>query len=128
MFAHGAVSFASVYLYPTLLCLPDGMYVRLILEKGNAHDAYEFVDLCKVLEKDFSNLKFFGGYVKRPWKKLYTFGIELNGDLPLHQPVGSMADDARWWERFIPISYARRKNKTIKATELRDGITIIDFY
>lgn len=124
-FAHGAVAFVSgMDIDAVLDLLPDGSFVRIVLERECPYPSL-FQSLCARISSEHPNLTFFGGYQKRPWKKLYTFEAEEGGDLPLHQQVGSMASDARWYERFIPIAYARRKG--FSKTPAGEGITLIDF-
>lgn len=86
------------------------LYVRVILEKKGNNIAYEslFNFFCIKLEEDFPNIIFYGGVYKPTWKLIHDFKNKL--ELDTVQYVGSMAKDARWYEKFIPYLYAKRKN------------------
>ncbi len=122
-YAHGAVSFDGPNLFELINMLPDGTIVRLILERSNEMADRAFRFLCSYLEPTYPHLTFVGGYSKRPWRKLYTFKSEQTGDAVIHQHVSSMADDARWYERILPILYHRRRGHT----EPHEGINLYDF-
>ena len=83
-------------------------YVRLILETSKADEEQEkrFVELCESL-LDIPNIIYLGGNRKFDWKQIYDFGFNPN----IWQPVSSMAEDARWYEKILPILYAVRRNK-----------------
>lgn len=121
-FAHGLCSFGKTEtLHEVLRELPAHSIVRLILERGNADS--EFAELCAGLES-LSDLTFIGGRRKRGWKLLYPFKANERYDRQIWQWVGSMATDARWYERIIPWLYARRKRSTMPC---RPGINLYDF-
>lgn len=124
-FAHGAMTFQCHVPFEKVLDrLPPYTAVRLILERERrASDERQFMRLCRAVESAYPWLAFFGGYSKRPWCKLYTFKSEENGELPLHQHVGSMAIDARWYEKIIPALYHRRKGHARPSA----GINLYDF-
>ncbi len=124
-FAHGAMTFrCPLTIEKVLDRLPSCTVVRLILErKRHASDERQFIRLCRAVESAYPWLVFFGGYSKRPWCRLYTFKSEEKGDMPLTQHVGSMATDARWYERIIPTLYHRRKGHA----EPQSGINLYDF-
>lgn len=85
------------------------VYVRFILEKINQEsDIDSFRKLCAVAEHTYSGLTFIGGVYKKTWQQLYDFHDPII-EADIDQPIGSMASDARWYERIIPILYARRK-------------------
>ena len=100
-------------------------YIRLTLEDTRSRGwmEYSFTRFCRAMVRSYPSLHFFGGHRKGDWKLLYAFGTEPT----LYQPVGSMAEDARWYERFMPRAYARRKNRDNMAAQAKDGITIYDF-
>lgn len=124
-FAHGAMTFrCPLTIEKVLDRLPPYTAVRLILERERrASDERQFMRLCRAVESAYPYLVFFGGYSKRTWRRLYTFKAEENGELPLHQHVGSMAVDARWYEKIIPALYHRRKGHTRPSA----GINLYDF-
>ena len=124
-FAHGLVKFKGATLYTTLDLIPDGSVVRVILERCH-DDSIAFRDLCAWLDSHFRNLTFIGGRRKRDWALLYDF--KGNRDYPeylIHQHVGSMASDARWYERIVPILYARRRREDIY--DFAYGLHLYDF-
>lgn len=125
-FAHGLVKFKGATLYTTLDVIPDGSVVRIILERCHGDDAIKFRDLCVWLDSHFDNLTFIGGRRKRDWALLYDF--KGNRDYPeylIHQHVGSMASDARWYERIVPVLYARRRRVDIY--DFAEGVHLYDF-
>ena len=125
-YAHGLVKYRSKI---SVLDLIDAMrwmgvkYFRLILERDGGEEEFKY--LCRHLSQKYNKcvVTFIGGYRKRDWKQLYDFGTN---DIPIHQWVGSMADDARWYERFIPRLYARRMNRK-NMENLKEGINLFDF-
>ena len=113
--AHGSMSYKGdqELIYNTLnilstLCITydKELYVRVILEKGDEFPLFDF--FCIKLEEDFPNIIFYGGVYKPTWKLIHNFKNKL--ELNTVQYVGSMAKDARWYEKFIPYLYAKRKN------------------
>lgn len=128
-FAHGLVSyeFSSEFcgFFTTIKKFYKAgvRYFRIILERNGNEDG--FIRLCKLLENDYKRLgvTFLGGYRKSDWKQLYDFDTN---NIPIHQWVGSMADDARWYERFIPRLYAKRMNKH-NLKNAKKGINLYDF-
>ena len=114
--AHGAMSYKGdrELIIDTLNKLSDlcivydkELYVRVILEKGEDNDSL-FDYFCLLLEENFPNIIFYGGVYKPTWKLIHDFKNKL--ELDTVQYVGSMAKDARWYEKFIPYLYAKRKN------------------
>lgn len=86
------------------------VYIRVVLERPGLESA--FTRECLALEKFFEsnpNVSLFGGVRKSDWKQLYHFASDDNIEARLVQHVSSMASDARWYERFFPSLYARRK-------------------
>ncbi len=125
-FAHGLVKFKGATLNTTLDVIPSGSVVRVILERCHGDDAIKFRDLCVWLDSHFDNLTFIGGRRKRDWALLYDF--RANRQYPeymIHQHVGSMASDARWYERFVPILYARRR--CVDFDDFANGVHLYDF-
>lgn len=131
-FAHGIVALKSASVYDTLYNLADyaathkeKVYFRIVLEDRKAYDYNEewFKNLCEYVE--WLNVKYvipFQGNRKGDWKQVYKFGYKPE----LVQYVGSMAEDARWYEKIMPWMYAKRCNKEnyIKANS---DIAIYDF-
>lgn len=105
------------------------LYVRVILEKRGSNKAYEslFNTFCLLLEENFPNIIFYGGVYKPTWKVVHHFDSQL--ELSTIQYVGSMATDARWYEKFIPYLYAKRKNldNIMKITD-KSKIYLFDFF
>ena len=124
-YAHGLVTYGRCANPSSLITYFIGVgikYVILILERNGGEE--QFMYLCRHLSRMFgSNITFIGGYRKSDWKQLYDFGTN---DIPIHQWVGSMADDARWYERFIPRLYAKRMNRK-NMENLKEGINLFDF-
>lgn len=129
-FAHGLVSyeFDDKYqnnIYQTISTLKKSAvhYFRIILERDGNEEG--FAKLCERLEYkyDGEDVTFIGGYRKSDWKQLYDFGTN---DIPIHQWVGSMADDARWYEKFMPRLYAKRMN-IHNLKNAKKGINLYDF-
>ena len=86
-----------------------------------------FIDFCNDIENVFGEyMTFFEGRRKGDWALIYNFKHKQ----PINQFVGSMAEDARWYEKIMPFAYARRKNKANMqlATEiLKDKVNLFDF-
>ena len=102
------------------------MYMRIILERCKSErDVQKFINLCAYLELTFPHVKFLGGNRKKDWKKCYTFSSDIT-DNNVNQPVSSMAEDARWYEKICPWLYAKRMNKVNK-DKLIKGINLFDF-
>lgn len=102
------------------------MYMRIILERCKSErDVQEFINLCEHLELNYPYVKFLGGNRKKDWKKCYIFSSCIT-DNNVNQPVSSMAEDARWYEKICPWLYAKRMNKVNK-DKLIKGINLFDF-
>lgn len=102
------------------------MYMRIILERCKSErDVQEFINLCEHLELNYPYIKFLGGNRKKDWKKCYIFSSDIT-DSNVNQPVSSMAEDARWYEKICPWLYAKRMNKVNKY-KLIKGINLFDF-
>ena len=105
----------------------DTVYVRLILEKGKSlFDFSRFSELCRSVERAYTHLTFIGGVYKKTWEVLYDFRDPVS-EAEIAQSIGSMAPDARWYERFIPILYVRRHNNTVPAQPATMKILLCDF-
>lgn len=89
------------------------IYVRVVLERAGCEPVFDFY--CRVMEERFGSLTFFGGVRKSDWKLIHQFRNDDGIEGRVEQWVGSMADDARWYERFIPILYAKRTHKRFAA-------------
>lgn len=125
-FAHGSMSFKSdMDVYDVCDIFLKGCrernewpHIRIILEKvinkkNEEQEFKRFSSLCNWLETIYgTQITFMGGNYKKTWKKLYQFkGYNVFNDAAIHQFVGSMAEDARWYEKIIPWLYAKRMNK-----------------
>ena len=110
----------------------EQVVVRLILEDPDKqnHNVYYFEQLCRVWETHQARqsvtvnkvLLFFGGNRKGDWAQIVEFDYKPN----LTQYVGSMMEDARWYEKLMPFAYAWRRNKKNKQKPQGD-IAIYDF-
>jgi hypothetical protein len=130
-FAHGVMDYGndSNKLFNILDEISEKVndpYVRIILEKKyNEHSKYLFKILCEKLPEQYPKITFYGGNYKTTWEQIHSFNNNLESQTD--QYVGSMASDARWYEKFIPIFYAKRMNK--KNLEKIDNtkINLFDF-
>ena len=99
-------------------------FVRLILEdpgKQN-HNVFYFKRFCYAWYKNKGMIRLFGGNRKGDWAQIVYFDYKPN----LTQYVGSMMEDARWYEKIMPFAYAWRRNKKNKQNPQGD-IAIYDF-
>lgn len=99
-------------------------FVRLILEDPDRqnHNVVYFKKFCQAWRKYYSAIHFFGGNRKGDWAQIVEFDYKPN----LTQYVGSMMEDARWYEKIMPFAYAWRRNKKNKQNPQGD-IAIYDF-
>ena len=119
-------------LYKLMIRDNEQAIVRLILEDPDKqnYNAYYFEQLCRVWETHQARqsvtvnnvLRFFGGNRKGDWAQIVEFDYKPN----LTQYVGSMMEDARWYEKIMPFAYAWRRNKKNKQNPQGD-IAIYDF-
>ena len=126
-FAHGSMAYKHIVNIDYLLDMLEDHgveYIRIILERDGYEDS--FIELCKRLEQRYPNITFLGGNRKSDWKQLYDFPLKKGNSIPLYQWVGSMAEDARWYEKFMPRVYAKRMNKK-NLENIKEGINIFDF-
>lgn len=115
VYCHGCVDF-KLYVSPYSLCriISDSssneMVIRLILERFDSpSEVRRFRELCKNLEHAFPYLSFIGGKAKPGWLSVYEFeDNKIYGDGEIYQPVSSMAEDARFYEKILPIAYHKR--------------------
>lgn len=137
-FAHGLYecshkvgpSDVLVKLYRLIIRDNQPAFVRLILEDPDKqnHNVFYFKQFCYAWETheacktDNKVLHFFGGNRKGDWAQIVEFDYKPN----LTQYVGSMMEDARWYEKFMPFAYAWRRNKKNKQNPQGD-IAIYDF-
>lgn len=126
IFSHGLCDFSgSLTSVLFQLNKKEDTVVRLFID-GYKWERYqeEFKQLYEECKNDFPRIKFFhadqelGGRVN----------VEETYIPILKQYVGSMMDDARWYEKIIPWFYAKRKNKDNlqKAIE-EDTIYLYDY-
>lgn len=94
-------------------------YIRIILEKGKHFK--EFNELCSNLPDLYPNMIFIGGYSKKNWESIYPFLANTNINITQH--VSSMAKDANFIERCIPILYAKKHRNIV----MENGINLVDF-
>lgn len=105
----------------------DTFYIRLILEKEQRPgDIGRFYRLCRYVEQDYPHLTFIGGVTKKGWELIYDFHDPVS-ETEIAQPIGSMAPDARWYERFIPILYVQRHKYRIPSQPSTTKIILCDF-
>lgn len=119
-------------LYKLMIRDNEQAFVRLILEDPDKqnYNVYYFEQLCRALETHQALqsvttnkvLRFFGGNRKGDWAQIVEFDYKPN----LTQYVGSMMEDARWYEKIMPFAYAWRRNKKNKQNPQGD-IAIYDF-
>lgn len=102
-------------------------FVRLILEDPDKqnHNVFYFKQFCQEWSKGNKMIRLFGGNRKGDWKKLYTFKDDVPDSLN-NQWVSSMAEDARWYEKFLPFAYAWRCNKRNKEN-VKPKFNLFDF-
>ena len=134
-FAHGAMRVkGDVYgaltdLKIQTMFLKEKLLVRLILEDPKLRKEQEilFIDFCNDIENVFGEyMTFFEGRRKGDWALIYDFKHKQ----PINQFVGSMAEDARWYEKIMPFAYACRKNKAnmqLATDVLKDKVNLFDF-
>ena len=101
------------------------MYVRVILEDTKVKKEHEelFRNFCEYIVEAYPNLIFFGGNRRCDWKQVYSFPYNPT----LAQMCGSMAPDARWYEKLIPWFYAKRKNEDNLDLGYDEDVAIFDF-
>lgn len=124
-FAHGLIAYSDrvhLRVFLNFLLNRKIKYIRIILERDGYED--DFITLCNNLVQEYPTVTFLGGYRKSDWKHLYDF---KDSNIPIYQWVGSMASDARWYERFIPRLYAKRMNEFNMKNNLKEGINLFDF-
>lgn len=122
-FAHGLMRVRGLHLFEVLSQLPAGSVVRLILERGKLGITFEQV--CRRAERAYPELTFIGGRRKCDWVQVYRFrGEREYPESMVHQHVGSVAPDARWYEKIIPWLYARRRGRY---AEPEEGVNLYDF-
>ena len=103
-------------------------YCRIILEDNlntpNGKDKRtRFIKICRIIEQDYPNIKFFGGIAKYPWgEKLYDFNnnIELDDNYSSVK-APKLIDD------LYPRWYASKNNKYIYAAGTNKQCLFIDF-
>ena len=112
-------------LLDTFAICGEPIYIRLILEKKNSPDDFRlFVSLCCAVGVLYTHLTFIGGVYKKDWRLIYDFHDPIS-ETEIEQPIGSMATDARWYERLIPVLYTRRSHEYTFKEGTR--ITLYDF-
>lgn len=133
-FRHGIVSYGKADIYFMLgVCnsAKQTKIVRVILEKivnNRFEDCENFIDFCKDINRTYQNIIFIGGRRKFDWHLLYNFNAnKYFPDNKIYQHVGSMAKDARWYEKIIPAFYAIRLNNFNKYHATEEGIHLFDF-
>lgn len=106
----------------------EPLYIRIILERKK-YDGYEtqkFYRLCRwMLDKYSGRLVCFEGRRKGGWKEIFPYTVKIS----VWQPVSSVAEDARWYEKVLPKVYARRKNaeNREKAGYGNEDVALFDF-
>lgn len=99
--------------------ISEQIYIRLILERPFEVD--KFINLCSYLEKEYPDIIFFEGRVKKTWEKVYTFNREdeLPTVIEYHASVSG-----KGLLKYMPYLFWRFKGKKYK---LQEGINLIDF-
>lgn len=138
-FAHGLVRYhfnderdrrPLEYVLDTLRKLhekQDGkIFIRLILEKTKdiIIETRKFDEYCGEIENKYKEFTFLGGFRKKDWERVHIFPAE--DETPIHQFVGSMMEDARFYEKIMPITYAERMNSK-NLIRVGNGVNIFDF-
>ena len=120
----GEPYFALKQLCKLILRYNQPGFVRLILEDPDKqnHNVFYFKRFCDVSRQYYKAIHFFGGNRKGDWAQIVEFDYKPN----LTQYVGSMMEDARWYEKIMPFAYAWRRNKKNKQNPQGD-IAIYDF-
>lgn len=74
-FRHGSMTYkGNVYdVLKYLNSVDESVYVRLWLEKGSKQEEELFKRECSYLEKEYFNIRFYGGQRKKDQKVLYKF-------------------------------------------------------
>lgn len=107
--------------------IKENVYLRIILERSttNEEEAKRFIEFCRCCETQLGKYVIpFEGRKKGGWELLYNFKFVPQA---IWQPVSSMAEDARWYERYIPVLYAKRKNKENLDITKMQFISLFDF-
>lgn len=107
--------------------LKKKIYVRIILErrKASTEEILRFKKFCKYIEMQFGKYVMpFEGRLKGNWELLYDFKYKPKSII---QYVSSVADDARWYEKYIPFLYAFRNNEFNKNKKHVNKIVLYDF-
>lgn len=99
-------------------------FVRLILEDPDKqnHNVVYFKEFCQDWSKGNKLIRLFGGNRKDDWAQIVEFDYKPN----LTQYVGSMMEDARWYEKIMPFAYAWRCNKRNKEN-VKPKFNLFDF-
>ena len=113
-----------VKLYRLMIRYNQPAFVRLILEDPDRqnYNVVYFKTLCDEYRQCYKEIHFFGGNRKGDWAQIVEFDYKPN----LIQYVGSMMEDARWYEKIMPFAYAWRRNKKNKQNP-QGYIAIYDF-
>lgn len=125
-YAHGITRFKGDPMEDIgLLSTVEDGTARMILEDTGQDERKEelFKTFCSEAERLYPGVRFFGGNRRSDWKQVYRFAYEPK----LLQLVGSMADDARWYERIFPKLYARRMNDVNMSVDHDADIVLYDF-
>lgn len=100
----------------------ETIFIRFILDKKKRDSDFDnFHTLCRTARIVYPDLTFIGGVYKKTWQRIYDFHDPVT-ETDIAQPIGSMAQDARWYERYIPYLYARRKRNV---SSVSDNIKIV---
>lgn len=103
-------------------------YVRVIHDIRTEKDftptnTYNFIMICKELEKHYPNIKFWCGRNLYNWNIDYEFaGVEPT----CCEEYGSVTNP-KWWNGLYPRRYAKKHNKEILANGTTKDILLMDF-
>lgn len=104
----------------------DSIYVRVVLEDRKIYDpglVIKFMDFCECIERDFPQLKFFGGNSRHRWDMKYH---QFEGTDPYYLEVHGSVRSERTYEKLIPWFYAKKHNQDTLTWKVV-GFVMIDF-
>jgi hypothetical protein len=133
-FAHGIMEYKGdkKFILDVLsyLNLYKGFPVRVLCENKDKWAEEHFMKWCEFIEKQYPNIKFFGGRNKWTWKLVYDFGNDVdmedkyssnNTNDPNKPITGTYLDD------WCPILYAKANNKKNRENGTEKEYLTIDF-
>jgi hypothetical protein len=148
-FKHGIVWFDTFSMFEHLEFLnkQGDCWLRVLLEETKSDSKKhnidfiegKFINMCRLIEEIYPNIRVFGGERKWDWKKIYEFKEQTPDIRDLYSSTTCLFDDSRhgkdnlkdkiddWW----PWLYAKLKNKKnmkyIEENPDNADIVLIDF-